>query len=103
MHMKIAGKSTVVFKHTHENHQIILFTVVIKQVGDLVHIINIMILLCSSQLEGSLGIQVEGESRQELSIDRNSDPLLETKLKEAANKELKELNEEKRKSARRKE
>jgi hypothetical protein len=62
-----------------------------------------MILICSSQLEGSLGIQVEGESRQDLSIDRNSDPLLETKLKEAANKELKELNEEKRKSARRKE
>jgi triple functional domain protein len=59
--------------------------------------------LCSSQLEGSLGIQAEGESRQDLSIDRNSDPLLETKLKEAANKELKELNEEKRKSARRKE
>jgi triple functional domain protein len=59
--------------------------------------------LCSSQLEGSLGIQVESESRQDLSIDRNSDPLLETKLKEAANKELKELNEEKRKSARRKE
>ncbi|XP_066996303.2 kalirin [Anabrus simplex] len=56
-----------------------------------------------SQLEGTLGIQVEGESRQDLSIDRNSDPLLETKLKEAANKELKELNEEKRKSARRKE
>ncbi|CAG2064035.1 unnamed protein product, partial [Timema podura] len=57
----------------------------------------------SSQLEGSLGIKAEGESRQDLSIDRNSDPLLETKLKEAANKELKELNEEKRKSARRKE
>nr|CAD7400280.1 unnamed protein product [Timema cristinae] len=56
-----------------------------------------------SQLEGSLGIKAEGESRQDLSIDRNSDPLLETKLKEAANKELKELNEEKRKSARRKE
>ncbi|KDR16954.1 Triple functional domain protein, partial [Zootermopsis nevadensis] len=56
-----------------------------------------------SQLEGSLGIQAEGESRQDLSIDRNSDPLLETKLKDAANKELKELNEEKRKSARRKE
>lgn len=62
-----------------------------------------MIFLYSSQLEGSLGIQVESESRQDLSIDRNSDPLLETKLKEAANKELKELNEEKRKSARRKE
>lgn len=91
------------FSNTHENYQIILFLVVIKQVSNLVHIINVMILLCSSQLEGSLGIQVEGESRQDLSIDRNSDPLLETKLKEAANKELKELNEEKRKSARRKE
>ncbi|XP_049828356.1 kalirin isoform X4 [Schistocerca gregaria] len=56
-----------------------------------------------AQLESSLGIQEEGENRQDLSIDRNSDPLLETKLKEAANKELKELNEEKRKSARRKE
>lgn len=89
--------------NTYENYQIILFSVVIKQVCNWVHIINDMILLCSSQLEGSLGIQVESESRQDLSIDRNSDPLLETKLKEAANKELKELNEEKRKSARRKE
>lgn len=68
-----------------------------------VYICNVLTFFCSSQLEGSLGIQVEGESRQDLSIDRNSDPLLETKLKEAANKELKELNEEKRKSARRKE
>lgn len=51
-----------------------------------------------SQLEGRLGIQEE-ESKQELSIDRNSDPNLEAKVKETT----KELNEEKRRSARRKE
>jgi len=56
--------------------------------------------MCRSQLEGSLGIQ---ESRQDLSIDRNSDPLLETKVKESSGKDLKGLNEEKRRSARRKE
>nr|XP_024216575.1 triple functional domain protein isoform X4 [Halyomorpha halys] len=50
-----------------------------------------------SQLEGRLGIQEE-ESK-ELSIDRNSDPNLEAKVKETT----KELNEEKRRSARRKE
>ncbi|XP_071053767.1 triple functional domain protein isoform X4 [Onthophagus taurus] len=53
------------------------------------------------QLEETLGIQVEEETeKKELSIDRNSDPSLEAKV---AAKELKELNEEKRRSARRKE
>ncbi|XP_046401247.1 triple functional domain protein [Ischnura elegans] len=58
-----------------------------------------------AQLEECLGIQAEGDgSRQDLSIDRNSDPTLEAKVKEAASaKDLKELNEEKRRSARRKE
>ncbi|KAL3213716.1 hypothetical protein MRX96_035217 [Rhipicephalus microplus] len=51
-----------------------------------------------SQLEQKLGIQVE--ETKELSLDRNSDPNLESKVKESA---VKELNEEKRKSARRKE
>ncbi|XP_046675322.1 triple functional domain protein isoform X5 [Homalodisca vitripennis] len=55
-----------------------------------------------SQLEGTLGIQAEAETRQELSIDRNSDPSLESKVKDST-KDLKELNEEKRRSARRKE
>lgn len=55
------------------------------------------------QLEETLGIQVEEIERKELSIDRNSDPSLESKVKEAAAKDLKELNEEKRRSARRKE
>uniref|UniRef100_A0A224XHF4 Putative guanine nucleotide exchange factor for rho and rac gtpase n=1 Tax=Panstrongylus lignarius TaxID=156445 RepID=A0A224XHF4_9HEMI len=55
-----------------------------------------------SQLEGRLGIQTENEGKQDLSIDRNSDPNLESKVKESA-KDLKELNEEKRRSARRKE
>ncbi|XP_052122184.1 kalirin isoform X6 [Frankliniella occidentalis] len=54
-----------------------------------------------SQLESSLGIK---DTKQDLSIDRNSDPLLEAKVKEAAAaKDLKGLNEEKRRSARRKE
>ena len=52
------------------------------------------------QLEETLGIQVEECEKKELSIDRNSDPSLEAKV---AAKELKELNEEKRRSARRKE
>lgn len=55
------------------------------------------------QLEETLGIQAEESEKKELSIDRNSDPSLEAKVKEAAAKELKELNEEKRRSARRKE
>uniref|UniRef100_A0A6P7GNL4 Kalirin-like n=1 Tax=Diabrotica virgifera virgifera TaxID=50390 RepID=A0A6P7GNL4_DIAVI len=55
------------------------------------------------QLEETLGIQEEESEKKELSIDRNSDPNLEAKVKEAAAKELKELNEEKRRSARRKE
>lgn len=55
------------------------------------------------QLEDTLGIQAEESEKKELSIDRNSDPNLEAKVKEAAAKELKELNEEKRRSARRKE
>ncbi|KAL1516598.1 hypothetical protein ABEB36_000493 [Hypothenemus hampei] len=55
------------------------------------------------QLEETLGIQEEEEQQQcskELSIDRNSDPGLEAKFKEAATKEF---HEEKRRSARRKE
>lgn len=52
-----------------------------------------------TQIEDDLGIQSD-ESHKDLSIDRNSDPLLEEKIK---GKDLKELNEEKRRSARRKE
>ena len=52
-----------------------------------------------AQIEDDLGIQSD-ESHKDISIDRNSDPLLEEKIK---GKELKELNEEKRRSARRKE
>ncbi|XP_018907690.2 triple functional domain protein isoform X1 [Bemisia tabaci] len=55
-----------------------------------------------SELEGCLGIKAIPESRQELSIDHNSDPSLDMKVKESA-KELKGMNEEKRRSARRKE
>lgn len=61
-----------------------------------------------TQIEDDLGITQSDESvslstnnkDSILSIDRNSDPLLEDKIK---GKDLKELNEEKRKSARRKE
>ncbi|XP_014470162.1 PREDICTED: triple functional domain protein isoform X3 [Dinoponera quadriceps] len=53
-----------------------------------------------TQIEADLGIQSDQEGHRELSIDRNSDPLLEEKIK---GKDLKELNEEKRRSARRKE
>lgn len=56
-----------------------------------------------NQLEDSLGIQAETEFRQDLSIDRNSDSSLDNKVKEPSSKDLKELNEEKRRSARRKE
>lgn len=52
-----------------------------------------------SQIEDDLGIQSD-DGQKDLSIDRNSDPLLEEKIK---GKDLKELNEEKRRSARRKE
>ncbi|XP_015585806.1 triple functional domain protein isoform X4 [Cephus cinctus] len=52
-----------------------------------------------TQIEGDLGIQSD-DGHKDLSIDRNSDPLLEEKIK---GKDLKELNEEKRRSARRKE
>ncbi|XP_023289652.1 LOW QUALITY PROTEIN: triple functional domain protein [Orussus abietinus] len=52
-----------------------------------------------TQIEDDLGIQSD-EVHKDLSIDRNSDPLLEEKIK---GKDLKELNEEKRRSARRKE
>lgn len=58
--------------------------------------------LFRSQLEGTLGIQAGADTKQELSIDRNSDPSLDTKVKDST-KDLKELNEEKRRSARRKE
>ncbi|XP_065162622.1 triple functional domain protein isoform X5 [Atheta coriaria] len=54
------------------------------------------------QLEDTLGIQVGECEKKELSIDRNSDPSLESKVNEAAAKDLKELNEEKRRSARKK-
>lgn len=59
--------------------------------------------LYRQQLEDTLGIQAEESEKKELSIDRNSDPSLEAKVKDAASKDLKELNEEKRRSARRKE
>lgn len=52
-----------------------------------------------TQIEEDLGIQSD-DGQKDLSIDRNSDPLLEEKIK---GKDLKELNEEKRRSARRKE
>uniref|UniRef100_A0AAR5PYU8 Non-specific serine/threonine protein kinase n=1 Tax=Dendroctonus ponderosae TaxID=77166 RepID=A0AAR5PYU8_DENPD len=55
------------------------------------------------QLEETLGIQEEESEKKELSIDRNSDPSLESKIKDGTAKDLKELNEEKRRSARRKE
>ncbi|KFM67263.1 Triple functional domain protein, partial [Stegodyphus mimosarum] len=51
------------------------------------------------KLEQKLGLQSDRDVR-DLSLDRHSDPSLEDKVKEAA---AKELNEEKRKSARRKE
>ncbi|KAK0088982.1 hypothetical protein PV325_009865 [Microctonus aethiopoides] len=53
-----------------------------------------------TQIEDDLGIQSDSDGHKDLSIDRNSDPLLEEKIK---GKDLKELNEEKRRSARRKE
>lgn len=49
-----------------------------------------------------MGIQEHVDTR-DLSIDRNSDANLEQKVKESSTKVLKELNEEKRRSARRKE
>lgn len=59
------------------------------------------------QLEGALGILSGAEAEKaDLSLDKGSggsDPSLESRAKEIAAKELKELNEEKRKSARRKE
>ncbi|KAG5888220.1 hypothetical protein JTB14_035569 [Gonioctena quinquepunctata] len=55
------------------------------------------------QLEETLGIQEEESEKKEMSFDRNSDPNLESKMKDVAAKDLKELNEEKRRSARRKE
>ncbi|XP_059472379.1 kalirin isoform X2 [Neocloeon triangulifer] len=59
------------------------------------------------QLEGALGILSEAEAEKaDLSLEKSSggsDPSLESRVKEIAAKELKELNEEKRKSARRKE
>ncbi|XP_042899532.1 kalirin isoform X2 [Parasteatoda tepidariorum] len=51
------------------------------------------------KLEEKLGLQSDRDAK-DLSLDRHSDPTLEDKVKEAA---AKELNEEKRKSARRKE
>ncbi|XP_055949371.1 triple functional domain protein-like isoform X1 [Argiope bruennichi] len=51
------------------------------------------------KLEEKLGLQSDRDTK-DLSLDRHSDPSLEDKVKEAA---AKELNEEKRKSARRKE
>ncbi|CAD1480420.1 unnamed protein product, partial [Heterotrigona itama] len=53
-----------------------------------------------AQIEEDLGIQSDDGQKDPFSIDRNSDPLLEEKIK---GKDLKELNEEKRRSARRKE
>lgn len=60
-----------------------------------------------AKLEETLGIQDKSAERKaELDLDRNSDASLESKLKEgdvAELKQIKELNEEKRRSARRKE
>jgi len=53
------------------------------------------------KLEKSLGVSTESELG--LDKDRNSDPTLETRIKDGDLKQIKELNEEKRKSARRKE
>lgn len=52
-----------------------------------------------TSIEDDLEVQSD-EGPKEITIDRNSDPLLEDKIK---GKDLKELNEEKRRSARRKE
>ena len=52
-----------------------------------------------TSIEDDLEIQSD-EGPKDITIDRNSDPLLEDKIK---GKDLKELNEEKRRSARRKE
>ncbi|XP_014237093.1 kalirin isoform X2 [Trichogramma pretiosum] len=52
-----------------------------------------------TSIEDDVEVQSD-EGPKEITIDRNSDPLLEDKIK---GKDLKELNEEKRKSARRKE
>lgn len=61
-----------------------------------------LFILFRHELEKNLGIQEPVDTR-DLSIDRNSDPNLEQKVKESSTKDLKELNEEKRRSARRKE
>ena len=53
-----------------------------------------------AHLENRLGLQKDGEVQSDLSLDRNSDPSLEQKVKEIP---VKELTEEKRRSARRKE
>lgn len=53
-----------------------------------------------TSIEDDLEIQSDEGQPKEITIDRNSDPLLEEKIK---GKDLKELNEEKRRSARRKE
>ena len=59
------------------------------------------------QLEQSLGVSSVQSSDNSLNLDkdRHSDPALETRIKEgnADLKQIKELNEEKRKSAKRKE
>lgn len=57
------------------------------------------------QLENSLGVSTESNNSLNLDKDRNSDPALETRIKDgvADLKQIKELNEEKRKSAKRKE
>ena len=56
-------------------------------------------------MENSLGVSTESNNSLNLDKDRNSDPALETRIKDgvADLKQIKELNEEKRKSAKRKE
>lgn len=55
-----------------------------------------------SQLEGALGIK-DGELRTELSLDRNSDSSLESKVSSEDGKVLKDLSEEQCKRKRRRE
>jgi len=58
--------------------------------------------LVRSQLEDTLGIKAS-ESRTELSLDRNSDSSLESKISNEEGKVLKDLNEEQCKRRRRRE
>ena len=56
-------------------------------------------------MEKSLGVSTDSNTSLNLDKDRNSDPALETRIKDgvADLNQIKEMNEEKRKSAKRKE